>query len=432
MRELTRALRGLSLAVVLGCALGAGRWADPERAAELNAEGVRLFEAGEFPRALQCFEAALALHPDASEIRTNLGKSHAALGIRILEEGLPAGLDGASLRRARDSLHKALLFWPGDADTLLALGLCHLELDELGEAERVLERSTAAAPRAARGWRLLGSARERRGHTDPALHAYEQALALEPDDAELRVRLHRLRHDQLALAEAPRLVSARFRIHYPAALPRARVEALQALLDSFCADLERRWALAPVSGATVICYAPGEFTRQTGFHEHVGGAFDGRIRVAFPTDLAEGGLHLDQVVRHEAVHLLLHRLPTRPPRWLDEGLAQLLDGEDRATHRAGFLELVRRQPHMGIEERQRASAHDDVQRWAALYLHSFFFVQHLSETHGAFRLDMVVREAARGGDWEAAFRTVLGTTPAVLDQRWRATLCADPAAPQPR
>ncbi|MCA8961121.1 MAG: hypothetical protein KDC38_11440, partial [Planctomycetes bacterium] len=191
-----------------------------------------------------------------------------------------------------------------------------------------------------------------------------------------------------------------------------------------------RWGVRISEPVAVICYPPGEFARRTGLHEEVGGAFDGRIRIAFPDELREGGLELSRVVRHEAIHLLLHRIGSQPPpRWLDEGLAQLYDGEDREPWRGRFRELLAAQPNVAVDEREGFDKSRDLTNWAALYLHSYFFCRHLLDTGHDFRLDMMLREVTQGRTWTEAFAAVYGASVREIDQKWRRAL-SEPVEPR--
>jgi hypothetical protein len=122
------------------------------------------------------------------------------------------------------------------------------------------------------------------------------------------------------------------------------------------------------------------------------------------------------------VHLYLHRLPGPLPRWLDEGIAQLLDGGDRRDWLERFRTAGGLAAEVGLARRERALDRNDPEAWAGLYLHSFLFLEHLVERHGVFRLDLMVRRLARGKGVEATFAEVYGESPAELDRRWRLDL----------
>jgi tetratricopeptide (TPR) repeat protein len=407
-----------------GTAAGAG-----DEVETLHAEGVSLYERGEFRRALDRFEAALRLAPDERVIRINLGRTCVAIASQLLEG--PEGEDPRALEHAGRMLQRGLLHWEGDALTHELLALCALRRGRLSEAERALEDAVARAPESKRAWRQLGIVRDRRGDLAGAIEALERAVALSGPSDELQRRLRRVRHDQETVRDGRPLQSRRFRVFVPPSIPLEQGREVLALLDRTSEDLERRWGGDPPAGVEVILYPPGEFSRRTGLSEEVGGAFDGRIRIAFPAELEEGGLELGQVVRHEVAHLALHDLPVGLPRWLDEGLAQLADGGDRSDWLARFQEAGGARADRGILEREaavrpRKDTTPSSSAWGGLYRHSYLLLRSLEETHGAFRLDLAVRRIRRGKSPEAAFEEVFGATPVELDRRWRAALRGSP------
>lgn len=392
-------------------------WAHADRVGELNAEGVKLFQAGEYQRALGKFQKALELEPGAPEIRGNIGKSYTAIAVKMIEAARGSG-ERRIYRRALENIELALMYWKGDEDTVHAQAICHFRLGQLESAQRSLELAVKRYPRSHRAWRLLGVVRERRQDVAGALDAFRAYLKLKPSDGVER-RVRRLEYDQRAVAEFRVLRSTRFEIYYPTAVAKETAEQLQRTLREVAAELERRWTVKAPRKAVVICYPPGEFAEGTGLHGEVGGAFDGRIRIAFPAELAEGGLELVQVARHEAVHLYLRALEDPAPRWVDEGLAQYIDGDPRKEWEPLMEKLVREAPHLGIEDHESRYREDEPDTWAPLYVHAFFFLRHLGATHKDFRIDMWVREVVRGKSWRDAFASVFGDTPDEVDKRWR-------------
>lgn len=399
--------------------------AAPDRVSELHRRAVAHYERGEYQEALPLFREALGLAPDEPAIRVSLGRTHVAIAARMLEESGPH--DPRALEHASQQLRQALLHWEGDAATHELIAFCALRQGRLEPAESALETAVERDPRAARAWNLLGVVRDRRGRLGPAIDALERALALRPGDAGIERRLRRLRFDRETIENGRPVASARFRVFVPPSIPVERARAVLARLDATSEELEKRWGGDAPENVEAILYPPGEFSRRTGFAEEVGGAFDGRIRIAFPEELNEGGLALDQVIRHETAHLFLHRLPGPLPRWLDEGLAQWVDGGARDDWRERFLAAGGAGAESGLEAREAAVASDGPgtitpAHWAALYLHSYLLLRHLEETHGRFRVDLIVRRLARGGGVEATFTEVLGETPVVLDRAWRRSL----------
>ncbi len=401
------------------------------RVAALNDDGIALYQKGEYVRAIARFEEALRLHSSSSDVRTNLGKAHAAYGLHLVDGAVTVDEGTAALRRALERLNQALLYWKGDGKTHRAIAWCHYELSELPAAERSLTTAATLDPGSFETWRLLGVVREEQQKFEASFEAYSKALAIKPGDRLLTTRLKRARFDRQAIREFRKLKTDRFTIHYPDAVTVATAKSIQAVLDQTIATFVRRWNLSEPKGVVVICYPPGEFSLRTGLHEDVGGAFDGRIRIAFPEELEGGGLGVERVVRHEAIHLLLQSAGARPPRWVDEGVAQFLDGDQRKLWWPRFRQALKKSPNVGVHEREGLFSHADPATWAALYLHSYFFVKHLVEVGGELRIDMVVREVRSGKPWSESFESIYGVSAGELDRRWRRKLIEEPPVKRP-
>ncbi len=396
-----------------------------DRVTELHQKAVAHYERAEYREALKLFEEALALAPEEPAIRISLGRTCVALAAGLIEGA--GATDPRACEQATALLRRALLHWEGDAATHELVALCALRQHRLAEAENALEAAVARDASASRAWSLLGVVRDRRGRTADAIVALERAAELSPEDDGVQRRLRRLRHDQETITEGRPFESARFRVYVPSAIPLADARQVIEQLEAVSQELERRWGGEAPQAVEVILYPPGEFSRRTGFAEEVGGAFDGRIRIAFPAELAAGGLSLVQVIRHETAHLFLHRLPGPLPRWFDEGLAQLFDGGDRAGWADRFRAGGGSGAEVGLEQRELEIERLRPESWAGLYLHSYLFLHHLEAEHGRFRLDLAVRRIARGGGVESAFFDVYGSPPVGLDRAWRRSLRAEEA-----
>ena len=394
---------------------------DPVKASELNSRGVKKFEQEKYSEALSLFQKALRLDPKAKTIRTNVGHCHKAIGIQLIE-GAESTRQSREYRAALGHIEQSLLYWEGDAETFHVAGYCHLRLKQPKQAMLALKKAVKKDPERFRSWRMLAVAREQLDQLPEALAALDKALALRPGETSLRLRRKRIRFDHEALSSYRRLESERFRVLYPKVVSIRVAERVRDALHDTAVELERRWGMPAPKNVTAICYPPGEFSARTGLHEEVGGAFDGRIRLSFPEDLEAGGLGLGQVVRHEVVHLFLHSLPQLPPRWIDEGLAQLIDGDPRKNWEPRFQSLLKEDSKTTLPERELRYREDMPTTWGALYIHAFFFFQHLEDRYKSFRLDMLVQQVRAGKSWEKSFEGVFGKSAEELDRSWRRAL----------
>src|SRR5947207_456276 len=97
--------------------------------------------------------------------------------------------------------------------------------------------------------------------------------------------------------------------------------------------LERAWERVgdqldyhPTERVTIVLYEGVQFHDVTRVHGWVTGLYDGKIRLPLGSGLPSGAA-LEQLVVHEYAHAAIHELSRgRTPRWLQEGLAQYLEG----------------------------------------------------------------------------------------------------------
>ncbi len=109
----------------------------------------------------------------------------------------------------------------------------------------------------------------------------------------------------------------------------------EAVLDLLDAAAQHCGAtLGHVAGrrVVVVVYGRETFRDATGAHGWTGGLFDGRIRLP----VAEFSANRDAIartLRHEYTHLAIQDLTRRCPVWLNEGLAQILEGRQVSDSR---------------------------------------------------------------------------------------------------
>src|SRR5256885_1254844 len=103
----------------------------------------------------------------------------------------------------------------------------------------------------------------------------------------------------------------------------------------------RRRAGARPAPVSVVLYERGQVSDVTGSHAWVNGLFGGRVRLPVGPALPARG-ELARLLTHEYAHAVIHhRARGRAPRWLQEGLAQVLEGRaaDPALAASGGLTL---------------------------------------------------------------------------------------------
>lgn len=138
-------------------------------AAELNAKGIRLTEAGRYGEAVGVFDQAIQAAPGHPGILYNRSEAK-----RL------AGDSGG----ARDDLLEVLRLEPGDADSMHGLGLIAYEEDNYAEAESWYDRALKARPDFAEAWNDKGVIGFRSNDFAKARGCFEKAVGIDPDFAD--------------------------------------------------------------------------------------------------------------------------------------------------------------------------------------------------------------------------------------------------------
>ena len=101
-----------------------------------------------------------------------------------------------------------------------------------------------------------------------------------------------------------------------------------AILNQNYEELSRIFAMEPSRRVVLRFMSPDEFHRQTGAPKWTSAMyFRGEITVPIQTGKGTNRQQLQRALRHEYVHAVIAELSrNKAPAWIDEGLAQLLEG----------------------------------------------------------------------------------------------------------
>jgi tetratricopeptide (TPR) repeat protein len=421
----SRGRSGVAVPLVLAATLAAGGWwgvrtlrpapapADAPRlvatpAAQLTAltdEAIRLYAAGQFPRACDRFSRAWEDDPASTARREDLGRCFEGWGWDTLRRGRP---DEAMLL-FRQGLRQS----PEAPALLRGLGLAAVHAGRADEALAPLE--AAARVEADPEVRLLlAHLYDRRDDAGRALAHLRAVLGADPAHGRARRLLDKVEREARAEAGFRREVTPHFVVKWRAGEAGAR----RALLAGLAAARERvvtQLGEAPRERVTVILYDAAQFQDVARVHGWVTGLFDGKIRLP-----AAGSLpprpELARILTHEYAHATVHDLTRgRAPRWLHEGLAQALEGaaSDPLLRVPGRPTLAGLEALLGDPDPARARTGYDVALWV---------VQDLLDRGGAPAMRALMGRLGGGEAIEAAVPAVYGLSLTELERQWRRVL----------
>ncbi len=298
-----------------------------------------------------------------------------------------------------------------------------LRQGELEQAVGLFERCHAAVPEndvfrsnLAEALIRLGRAlHDEHGETEVAILRLERAIELVPareDRDVLDALLERWRREVDVEGNHWTEGSDLFELSYDT----DRVDILrnaQDVLDHLESSYEdlRLWFLVdPVreqgrSRIKVGFYTRDEFDHLTGLGHWAGGVFDGVVRVS-TEDLETERSTWSRVLKHELVHAFVHEIGgTQVPGWLNEGLAQWMEGEGLAARVASARARLRGVALFPLERMQGTLASwKDVGAIEVAYAQSLALVDHLIEHYGEETLRRAIVAGSEGKSVATSFR----------------------------
>jgi len=132
---------------------------------------------------------------------------------------------------------------------------------------------------------------------------------------------------------------------------------------------------------------------------------------------------LDQILKHEMVHLILHHniRSVHLPRWLDEGVAQWLsEGVAElleAPQRSFFEEALLSGKYIPLRD-LKYSFPIDKKNLMLAYEESRSFVAFISDRYGDNRIFEILEHLQKGNEIHTAFHASLDASPEEIEDRW--------------
>jgi tetratricopeptide (TPR) repeat protein len=327
--------------------------------------------------------------------------------VELLDQMGEAALRDRSPDDAHRRFEEALVWNAADLRAQRGLGASCLAQDNLALARSVLERALLEHPTDADLLFLLGETAEQQNRPAEAIALWEKVLTLR-DAPALRARLEMMKHLNSVAAGYQRREAAHFTVAYDGERTLPDLErAIVAYLDERYAELATRFDYLPPNPVAIVIYPEQDFYTATSADPDVAGLFDGTVRVPC------GGLgHLDAFSRSVLVHELAHafiagKSHDTAPRWLQEGLAQMMEGKtpDQGTARA----LARQYQASGEKS-----------PWGATFTYpsALSFVSFLVTRYGFDSINRALAGIGSGRDLDTSFRDATGFALDDLRRQW--------------
>ncbi len=326
-------------------------------------------------------------------------------------------LSRGDMEHALSDARTALNYAPEEPALLLNVGYLLLRRSEFKESLEYLERARRFAPDNPDVPKLEGWAYYGLNKIAQAVAEWQRAQALRPDK-EVQLALDRALADKQEEESYKENESSHFKLRYSgAAAPALAREVLRTLERHFPA-IESELNFTPPEPIGVILYTQDAFSDITKAPSWAGALNDGRIRVPVQ-GLAGVDSELSRVLKHELTHSFIAQktrsacmglaasCTIHAPAWIQEGLAQWMEGQRSREDAAVLLQIYNDNKAIPLSRLEGSwlNMSGDTARYA--YAWALANIEYIVQADGMGDIERILDRIGAGMATETALRDVL-------------------------
>ena len=326
-------------------------------------------------------------------------------------------LSRGDMEHALSDARTALNYAPEEPALLLNVGYLLLRRSEFKESLEYLERARRFAPDNPDVPKLEGWAYYGLNKIAQAVAEWQRAQALRPDK-EVQLALDRALADKQEEESYRENESSHFKLRYSgAAAPALAREVLRTLERHFSA-IESELNFTPPEPIGVILYTQDAFSDITKAPSWAGALNDGRIRVPVQ-GLAGVDSELSRVLKHELTHSFIAQktrsacmglaasCAIHAPAWIQEGLAQWMEGQRSREDAAVLLQIYNDNKAIPLSRLEGSwlNMSGDTARYA--YAWALANIEYIVQADGMGDVERILDRIGAGMATETALRDVL-------------------------
>jgi hypothetical protein len=289
---------------------------------------------------------------------------------------------------------------------LMDVAYLYLRRSEYTQSLEYLDRARRIAPDDPEVSKLAGWAYYGLNKMDQAVTEWTRSQSLR-SDPEVEAALHKAERDKQEEGQYKENGSTHFTLRYSGASDPALAREVLRALEKHFGEVESELSYTPPESIGVILYTQQAFADITSAPKWIGALNDGRLRVPVQ-GLTEVTPDLSRVLKHELTHSFVQQKTLgRAPTWMQEGLAQYLEGKRSQSSSAGLIAMYQ-------SDTALCSKHF-VGDWMKLsnadasvaYAWALANVEFIVHSGGLNDLDRILDRLAAGDAPEAAVHAVL-------------------------
>jgi tetratricopeptide (TPR) repeat protein len=311
----------------------------------------------------------------------------------------------------------ALNFAPEEPALLMNAAYIHLRRSEYKQALDYLERAKRQVPEDADVAKLTGWSYYGLNKLDQAVAEWRRALALRPD-RDVQQALEEALRDKQEEETYKENESAHFKLRYSGAAEPALAHDVLRTLEMHFSAIESELNYTPPESIGVILYTQEAFTDITRAPSWAGALYDGRIRVPVQ-GLTGVDQELSRSLKHELTHSFIAQktrsacmalaasCAIRAPTWIQEGLAQWMEGQRSGENAAVLVQIYDQHHAVPLGQLECDWIHMDKDTARYSYAWALANIEYIVQADGMGDIERILDRIGSGMATEAALREVL-------------------------
>ena len=312
-----------------------------------------------------------------------------------------------NLPQARRQFEAALRFQPENSTILSYYAMALVRSGNAAAALPYAERSTRANPNSADAYTVLGYVQFSADRTKDAARTWKHSLELRPDPV-VEQYLAKAQREVTTEADFSQKESSHFTLRYEGKQSSEQLRReLMATLESEYDDLVRQLGVAPRASIPVILYTEKAFFDVTQAPSWSGAVNDGKLRIPI-SGISSMTSDLARVLKHELAHSFVNQASAgRCPTWLNEGVAQSVEGKSLASDGRRIGQLFRAQHAIPYNVLEGSFMRFSNVEAVVAYDESLAAVEYINETYGIGDVERILERIGQGSSAEAALRATI-------------------------
>ncbi|MCG3175086.1 MAG: hypothetical protein MOGMAGMI_00008 [Candidatus Omnitrophica bacterium] len=395
-----------------------------EKASALNDSAVAKMRQGNFDGAeydlLQAIEYAGG---DVQKLRKNLGVVYYEKGVRALQQRKDFFEASRYLKQALDIDPQNTRYAKAYASTLFLEAKARAAQGLHDRALELYEAGTARDPSNLHVWVQAADYAWSIQRLDKAAAFLERARKIAPDDRNVKVLEERVRSARREESHSTE-TSEHFILSADAAqIAREGAHRVLYELEQTYAEVGYKLSVYPKRKITVVFYPLKDFHDHWRLPNRIDGYYDGKLRIPYSSKGLPEAV-MKPIVRHELTHAFIAAASPHPvPRWLNEGIAQWVEGRQldmKAKDALVIHQITRRLApvaHLDKALGHQNNPFNNTEMTLA-YMKALTLVEYLIEQGGIWKVMQLV-QGSEPGDFEKVLKKNYGLDYNRLEADWQ-------------